>query len=268
MNIYNRRPWTSNEEGLLRLNYPTRSVDDLASLFPGRTGLAIKARAKLLGLKKKRKRFCFTTAQIDYLVKNYSTMLSQDIAEKFGCSLYSIYTKAYSLGLKKASDFSNSPMSGRIQKGQKLSTTTQFKPGHTPFNKGRKLEEFLSPEKIEKMKTHQFKPGHKPYNTGKNGEIRWRHHPGYYFIRQAENKWEFLHRYLWEQKHGPVPKGYNIIFKDGNRRNCTMANLECISNAELAEGNRHTKYPSEIRKAIELNNKLEKQIRKHETDKY
>ena len=37
------------------------------------------------------------------------------------------------------------------------------------------------------------------------------------------------HLYVWEQAHGPVPNGYDIHFKDGNKQNCALENLELIS---------------------------------------
>jgi hypothetical protein len=39
-------------------------------------------------------------------------------------------------------------------------------------------------------------------------------------------------RYLWEKHNGPVPKGYCIFFKDGDRLNCDLSNLEMISYSE------------------------------------
>lgn len=36
----------------------------------------------------------------------------------------------------------------------------------------------------------------------------------------------YAHRYLWEQVHGPIPKGGIIHHKDGDRANNDLANLE------------------------------------------
>ncbi|WP_436702547.1 HNH endonuclease signature motif containing protein [Bacillus cereus] len=39
---------------------------------------------------------------------------------------------------------------------------------------------------------------------------------------------------LWEEENGPIPKGYVIIFGDGNRRNFQQDNLILVSKSQLA----------------------------------
>lgn len=131
-----KQPWASYEENLLRKYYPTYSGDDLVPLFPGRSKSAVKERAKVLGLKKQKQRFRFTRKQIDYLMKNYSTMLSQDIADKFGCSLRSIYNKAHSLGLEKDKEFMANHFKEKAMDPNHGGRKYHFGKGHTPFNKG------------------------------------------------------------------------------------------------------------------------------------
>lgn len=36
------------------------------------------------------------------------------------------------------------------------------------------------------------------------------------------------HRYVWEDAYGVVPDGYDIGFRDGNRRNCSLDNLYLV----------------------------------------
>jgi len=43
------------------------------------------------------------------------------------------------------------------------------------------------------------------------------------------------HRLIWEQTHGPVPPGCNVIFTDGDRRNFDLSNLALVTDAELLE---------------------------------
>ena len=53
-------------------------------------------------------------------------------------------------------------------------------------------------------------------------------------VKIAEpNKWRGKHVILWEQEHGPRPKGHKVIFADGNHRNFTPENLILVSNGEL-----------------------------------
>jgi len=52
--------------------------------------------------------------------------------------------------------------------------------------------------------------------------------------RSNPNKnWKLKHRILWEQANGVIPKGYELIFLDGNTLNCTLENLCLITKSEL-----------------------------------
>lgn len=42
----------------------------------------------------------------------------------------------------------------------------------------------------------------------------------------------YLHRVMWIEANGPIPKGHHIHHKDGNHLNNTLENLECITAAE------------------------------------
>jgi hypothetical protein len=41
-----------------------------------------------------------------------------------------------------------------------------------------------------------------------------------------------IHRYVWEQANGPIPKGMVIHHKDFNRGNWNLSNLEMLTRAE------------------------------------
>ena len=72
------------------------------------------------------------------------------------------------------------------------------------------------------------------------------------------------HRILWEQHHGPIPKGVNIVFIDGNTDNIVIENLRAESMAE--KFNRccsiHTNLPPELRELVQLKGALARQINK------
>jgi len=38
--------------------------------------------------------------------------------------------------------------------------------------------------------------------------------------------WVLYHRHVWEQANGPIPDNYCIRFKDGDKMNCNISNLE------------------------------------------
>ena len=43
---------------------------------------------------------------------------------------------------------------------------------------------------------------------------------------------------MWEEHYGPIPDGMNVVFLDGNRRNCSIENLTLVSKQENAVMNK------------------------------
>ena len=141
----------------------------------------------------------------------------------------------------------------------------RFPKGHTPHNKGRKQNEYMSKEAIKKTASTRFYKGHKPHNTKHDGALSVRKDStgiAYIYIRISKGKWELLHRKIYEQHHGPIPKGYNVVFKDGNQANVDINNLELVSNQELMKRNSYHRYPEELAKLIQASGALQRQINK------
>jgi len=207
-------------------------------------------------------------SQIRDIIQRYPNEKAINIAKYYNVNVYLIYKTANRYGIKKSEEFLNSPDSGRAQKGNSISPTTQFKKGHVGNTKGLRIEAIIKNE--EKLRNWRdkclWKKGHKPANTAKDGDIRFRKKVRYWFIRISENNWEFYHRWLWIQNNGDIPEGYNVVFKQGFDRTQKpgINDLECISDAELGERNRITKYPIELRNLIKTNNKLIKTINEYE----
>lgn len=119
-----------------------------------------------------------------------------------------------------------------------------FQKGMKPWNKGIKYD--------GGCKDTRFKPGQLPPNTKHDGciTIRYGNSRPYYYIRLAMSKWKLLHRHIWEQQKGEIPKGYIIIFKDKNSLNCDINNLMCISRREHVKMNANRKKAG---KSLRLN---------------
>ena len=140
-----------------------------------------------------------------------------------------------------------------------------FKKGMAAFNKGRSIEQWMGKDQRENMRATQFKQGRLPWNTRQKFEISKRQKKGekpYLVIFLAANRPKYLHRFIWEQAHGPIPKGFNIVFKDSNTLNCNLDNLEIISNADLIIRNSAHRFGHEIFKIIQLRGALNRQINK------
>lgn len=102
----------------------------------------------------------------------------------------------------------------------------RFSPGQLAHNKGIRVC-YAGCEKT------WFKQGHMPHNHKPVGSERVSKN-GYIEIKIAEPKtWRGKHLVIWENHNGKLPKGYAIVFGDGNRRNFDIDNLLLVSRSEL-----------------------------------
>lgn len=118
---------------------------------------------------------------------------------------------------------------------------------HPAHNKGKKWDEYLSKEAQDKIRKTTFKKGHLPTNTvsvGTEGEFK-----GYIVVKTEKQEgqksreyWRLKHHLIWEAANGVIPKGYNVIFADGNARNFELDNLVLVSDKELITINTNKLY--------------------------
>lgn len=54
-----------------------------------------------------------------------------------------------------------------------------------------------------------------------------------YLIRRSRGRHFMLHRIVWTEAHGTIPRNYGIRFKGGDKQNCDLENLECLPKSEL-----------------------------------
>lgn len=100
----------------------------------------------------------------------------------------------------------------------------------------------MSPETYEKCKATMFKKGSVPKNHLNIEE--YTHTTDGYLIRKVKEtgtqkeRFEFVHRAVWEKYNGPIPEGKMISFLDGNKDNCNIENLFMTDNATNLEMNR------------------------------
>lgn len=137
-----------------------------------------------------------------------------------------------------------------------------FQKGQVPYNKGKKLDEFMSKEAQEKLFQTTFKAGHMPHNYLPVGTEILMKKDGYIKVKIADpKKWKLKHRLVWQQHHGKIPKGYNVQFHDGDRTNCAIDNLFLITREEQVINNSIIRYPVELRTAIKRVAKLKRLIK-------
>lgn len=124
----------------------------------------------------------------------------------------------------------------RFRKGIKSGVTGHFKKGCVSYTKGKKQEEYCSPEALERTKKTRFQKGNHPARELPLGTIRTVKE-GYKHIKISMTggqweRWEPLHRYVWEEHYGEIPAGMVVTFRDGNSLNCDIDNLTLISREE------------------------------------
>jgi hypothetical protein len=219
-----RRPWTSSEDARVRREYP-----------------------------------CTPTAVL---------------AASLHRSVGGVYQRADKLGVKKSAAYLASPAAGRTTGRQVIGT--RFPKGHVPANKGLRRPGWGP----GRMKATQFKHGCRTGIAAKNwkpvGTILT-DTDGYLRIKVREGDhrdktygfgnvriWPLMQRHLWSQAHGPIPAGYTVVFKDGNRAHCTLDNLELVSRADLMRRNTVHRLPKELASTIQLIGALRRQIRKRD----
>lgn len=206
----------------------------------------------------------WTDDQVEALTRLYPDTPTADIAKQLGITVDRVYSKANLLGLKKSDAYLASPAACRLRKGDGVGAATRFKPGQNSWNKGMKG---LNLGGIET----QFKPGHRggkaaelyqPIGTeriSKDGYVQRKINDD----MPLQRRWRGVHIINWEAVNGPLPKGHALVFKDGNKQNTAVENLELLSRAELMRRNSyHTNYPKEVAQLVQLRGAITRQINK------
>lgn len=212
----------------------------------------------------------WTPSEVERLKQFYPRFSGGTLEIVFRRPVEQIYRKANQLGLKKSEEYLASPLACRLRHGDQVGKKTQFKQGHEPFNKGRKGWQAggRAPET-------QFKKGQRPKTWVPIGtEVADR--DGYLKRKikddttpgQSRFNWKYVHVLLWEEHTGTeIPKGHAVVFKDGNKQNLCIENLELLSRGELMRRNTIHRYPPELKQAIRLVGKLKRTIEAKENEK-
>ena len=210
----------------------------------------------------------WTAAELRKLRRKFPTTKTAALARELGRHPSCVSHKAYSLGLSKAPEYlADTSRSGRTD-GQR-GLTTRFKPGETPWNKGRKGYQAGG-----RSASTRFKPG-RPAHEARNYQPIGSHRinaDGYLERKVTDDRaiaparrWVGVHRLVWEAANGPVPPGHAVVFRPGRRSaeldRITVDALELITRAELMRRNSHHNLPPEVSQLIQLRGALNRKIR-------
>ena len=231
----------------IRANCSFYSIRDMAAKVYETFGIEISYKAMSSYFKnhhlhalpragRKRPEARITTPEMDAFIRqHYKGIGRQEMAdmlnEKFGTS----FTKEQIHGYYSRNHL-------------KSGLTGCFEKGHVPDNKGKKWDEFMSPEGQANSRKTQYKPGHIPHNGGAPvGTIRLRHdhkdRPGskpYYWEKTEEpNVWRLKHQLVWEEHNGPIPAGCIVRFANGDTLDYRIDNLFLVTKAQNAVMNKN-----------------------------
>ena len=202
-------------------------------------------------------RHIWTNEDTARLKELYPTIMTcEEISAIIGVSLQAVYNKASGLCLKKPEEYRS--IAGKKGASHYKAVANRFKNGNIPANKGKKM----SQEVYAKVSRTIFKPGNIPANHRKVGSERI-NKDGYVEIKVTEpNRWVLKHRLVWEETYGPIPRGCNIQFRNGNRKDVRIENLYIIDRKTqiLTENSMIARYPVELQQVIRTKAALKRRI--------
>jgi len=205
----------------------------------------------------------WTPAQLARLRADYADRPTAQLARSIRRPISSVYGKAAALGLHKSAAYLAGPHACRLRSGENIGAAYRFQKGHVPANKGLRRPGWAP----GRMAQTQFQRGHFPVNRDPDyyvlGALRV-NSDGYIDMRVSFDKggkgWRALHRILWEDAHGSVPRGHVVIFKNRDKLDVALDNLELITFAENMRRNTIHNLPAPLRDTIQLLGQLRRRI--------
>lgn len=206
----------------------------------------------------------WTREEIRRLRALYPDMPTARVARALRRSVGSIIGMACSLRLRKSAAYLASPAAGRLRRGDNVGAAYRYPKGHVPANKGLRRPGWHR----GRMKETWFKRGNKPHTWVPVGtEVL--DADGYRKRKVSDDRtkpsrfnWRFVHVLVWERRHGRVPRGHVVAFKNGDRGDIRLGNLELITRRELMRRNSVHNLPKALADVIQLRGALVRQIRR------
>lgn len=168
--------------------------------------------------------------------------------------------RAALLGLRKTPEYLVSPAACRLRQGGNVGAASRFLKGSVPWNKGKQYTSggrsaetrFKKGQRSSRWDPDDYAVGALRVNA--DGYIDMK-------IREGSRAWRQLHLILWEDAHGTVPRGHCLRFRDGDKLNVELANLELISRSDLMRRNTIHNLPAPLKTTIHALGRLKRRIR-------
>jgi len=252
--------YTTKHLDFLRTGYLSMNIRDLAKAINKHFGLN-KTEGEIKSALQNHKIRCgrahkdrlinryrlFSDEQNKYLKENYT---GRSVAE-----LTDLFNDKFGTYMKK-SQIKTAVKNRKLISGR----TGCFPKGHKSWNTGTKG--------LCKPNSGSFKKGSVPANLKPLGSEKICPRDGYVLMKVPEQdphtgfstRWKHKQVHVWEQNNGPVPDGFAVLLKDGDRLNCDDPdNLILVSRAELLRLNKHgyKDTPDELKPSVLVLAKLE-----------
>lgn len=191
----------------------------------------------------------------------YADTQTNRLTAILGRSDRSIYSRANTLGLQKSAAYLASEHAKRLT--SEAGKETRFQKGMTPWNSG--IKGWVAGGRSAETR---FKPGSKPHTWLPIGSERISKDG--YLQRKATDTgypprdWVGVHILLWREHHGEIPAGHIVVFRDRNKHNIDIDNLELISRAENCRRNSIHRYPPELKAGMRTLARLKRAIQEKE----
>jgi hypothetical protein len=212
-------------------------------------------------------RAVWTDEMVAAVIARYPHEKTEKIALDLGLGVGQVFSKATKLGLEKTQVYLDSPDACRLRREDSPGVAFRFPKGHVPANKGVKgisypgmeATQFKKGEMSPRCKA-MYKPiGSHRINT-KDGYLERKMTDG---LRGAQ-RWKAVHRIVWEEANGPIPKGFVVRFRTGMKTlelgEITVERLEMISMADNMRRNTIHNLPPALKQVIQLTRALKRKI--------
>lgn len=210
----------------------------------------------------------WTDAEDAELRRLYPHYATDALCRVFRRGMSALHKRARKLGLQKSEEFLASEHAGRLNGTQ--GHEYRFPKGNVPANKGTRRPGYAP----GRMAATQFRKGTRPHNWVPVGtenadadgyikrKIRDDAPPG-----MSRFNWRYVHLLTWEQVHGPVPRGYNVAFVNGDRSDVRIENLELISDAEKMRRNTIHRLPPELVEVCQARGRIKRLTNRRERER-
>jgi hypothetical protein len=193
----------------------------------------------------------------------YPHQSTASVAQRVRRSITATNARAAKLGLKKTAAYLASPAACRLRRGDHVGKRFWFPKGHVPANKGLRRPGWSA----GRMKETQFKPGIPSWRTMPIGATRLVEGYVYRKVSDVPNvpytvNWKPEHHLLWTAANGAIPPGYALTFRNGDRTDTRLDNLELIPRRQLMARNSVHNLPKPLAETVQLLGALKRQIRR------